>query len=125
MQLIYTGFIPCNVPSSKNSKRWTGKMLINSKNVMKYKDETENFWILEGHKFRKAVKNLEIPLKVHFYFFRDSRRKFDYINPAQTVQDQMVRYEWIPDDNMTEIIPVFDGFEVDRDNPGIRIKVYE
>lgn len=124
MKLVYSGFIPGNVPSSKNSKRWTGKMLISSKQVMNYKADTENFWIYEGHKFRKAVEGLEPPLKVSFYFIRDSRRKFDFINPAQTVQDQMVRYEWIPDDNMTEIVPIFEGYEVDKENPGVHIKAY-
>ena len=33
-------FIPGSVPSSKNSKRWTGKMLINSKTTMKYISKT-------------------------------------------------------------------------------------
>ena len=35
-------FIPGNVPSSKNGKRWTGKYLISSKTVMKYRKDTTN-----------------------------------------------------------------------------------
>ena len=37
-------YIKGNVPSSKNSKRWTGKMLINSKIVMEYKKNTAYDW---------------------------------------------------------------------------------
>ena len=37
-------FIPGNVPSSKNSRRWTGKFFIASKTVMKYRKETANVY---------------------------------------------------------------------------------
>ena len=37
-------FIPGNVPSSKNSKQWTGKMLINSKSVRKYIKNTKEYY---------------------------------------------------------------------------------
>ena len=43
-------FISGNVPSSKNSKRWTGKRLINSEAVMKYKKNTADEWWQEGIK---------------------------------------------------------------------------
>ena len=33
-------FIPGNVPSSKNGRRWTGKYFISSKTVMKYRKDT-------------------------------------------------------------------------------------
>jgi hypothetical protein len=56
-------------------------------------------------------------------FVRGSRRKFDYINPAQTIQDQMVKYGWISDDNVDEVIPVFAPYQYDKENPGTYIKV--
>ena len=73
-------FIKGNVPSSKNSKRWTGKMLINSKNVMSYKKNTADEWWQQGIKFREIIRDKEKPYRIGFYFIRDSKRKFDYIN---------------------------------------------
>ena len=35
----------------------------------------------------------------------------------------MVQHGWLLDDNCEELIPVFLGYEVDRNNPGVRIEV--
>ena len=35
----------------------------------------------------------------------------------------MVKYKWIDDDNCDEIIPVFLGYRVDKENTGIEISV--
>lgn len=118
-----TFFIPFNTPSSKNSKRWTGKMLINSKQVMNYKKATAVFWVKHSKDFLKTTKNLEKPLKIGFYFIRDSKRKFDFVNLAQLPLDLMQEYGWIPDDCMTEVIPVFLGFEVDKEKAGVEISI--
>ena len=63
------------------------------------------------------------PIKVHFTFIRGTRRRFDLINAAQIVQDLMVQYDWIADDNFTKLIPVFDPPEYDKVKPGVRIWV--
>lgn len=118
-------FITGNVPSSKNSKQWTGKMLINSKTVRNYIKEHEQEWILYRSSFVKLIKNKPKPYRVGFYFIRNTKRKFDYLNAAQLPCDLMVKYGWIDDDNCTEIIPVFLGYEVDKNNPGVRIEVLE
>ena len=36
-------FIPGNVPSSKNGRRWTGKYFIASKSTMKYRKATKYY----------------------------------------------------------------------------------
>lgn len=118
-------FITGNVPSSKNSKQWTGKMLINSKTVRNYIKEHEQEWILYRSSFLKLIKSKPKPYRVGFYFIRNTKRKFDYLNAAQLPCDLMVKYGWIDDDNCTEIIPVFLGYEVDKNNPGVRIEVLE
>ena len=74
-------------------------------------------------KFKEMIKDKEKPYKIGFYFIRDSQRKFDYINIAQIIQDLMVKYEWIEDDNCTELVPVFLGYKVDKENPGVKIEV--
>ena len=38
-------FIEGNVPSSKNSKQWTGRMLIKSKATIRYEKATIQAWI--------------------------------------------------------------------------------
>ena len=117
-------FIKGNVPSSKNSKRWTGKMLINSKTVMKYYKAVGLQMKQNAVKFRKTYDTKDKPCYVSFKFIRDSRRKFDYINPAQTIQDLMVKYNWIDDDNCQEIIPIFEPYKYNKENPGVVIRIF-
>ena len=116
-------FIPGNVPSSKNSKQWTGKLLINSKATRAYIKTTQGFYMKYRVDFQKMLKGKEKPYKIHLEFIRGTRHKFDYINPAQTVQDLMVKYNWIKDDNCNEIIPIFAEYQYNKENPGVIIKV--
>ena len=118
-------FIAGNVPSSKNSKRWTGKMLINSKTVMKYIKDTDMQYKTFKTDFKKLIAGKELPVIVSFKFIRGTSHRFDYVNPAQTVQDLMVKNKWIEDDNANFIIPSFEEFEYDKENPGVQIKVYD
>ncbi len=116
-------FIPGNVPSSKNSKRWTGKMLINSKTVMRYIKSSQTDYIINKPKFKEMCQDKIFPVTVSFKFIRGSKHKFDYINPAQTVQDLMVKNFWIEDDNCDFMIPCFEPYEYDKENPGVIIKL--
>ena len=118
-------FIAGNVPSSKNSKRWTGKMLINSKTVMKYIKDTDKQYKRFRSDFQGMIRGMNFPIIVSFKFIRGTKHRFDYINPAQTVQDLMVKNEWIEDDNMNYIIPQFEPYEYDKENPGVIINVYD
>lgn len=118
-------FIPGNVPSSKNSRVWTGRFLVGSKSTQKYVKETEMIYFSLAKKFRKITNNLQKPLAVEFEFVRDSKRKFDYINPLQTVQDLMVRSGWIDDDSCEYIIPFFKPYRIDKNNPGVYIYIYD
>lgn len=121
-------FIPHNTPSSKNSKRWTGKMLISSKTTMNWKTLTKEHWVDNRDLFRESIKNKEKPLKIGFHFVRNSLRKYDWINPLQTIQDEMVKNGWIEDDNIFELIPFpykrnNEYTTLDRENPGVFIKI--
>jgi len=116
-------FIPGNVPSSKNGRRWTGKYFISSKATTKYRKDTKKYYDKFRKSFRKELAKLELPVKISFKFIRGSRHKFDYINPAQTVQDDMVKNYWIDDDNCENIIPEFEPYEYDKENPGVEIKL--
>jgi Holliday junction resolvase RusA-like endonuclease len=116
-------FIPGNVPSSKNGRRWTGKHFIASKSVMNYRKKTKEYYKKYAQEFRDATLNLNSPIHVEFTFIRGSKHKFDFINPAQTVQDDMVKHEWIEDDNADLLLPVFTNFKYDKDNPGVIIRI--
>tara|TARA_R110000744_G_scaffold210999_2_gene330126 strand:- start:1120 stop:1488 length:369 start_codon:yes stop_codon:yes gene_type:complete len=116
-------FISGNVPSSKNGKRWTGKYLIHSKTTMNYIQSSKEEYVKYRSKFLDMIKEKQAPYKVSFTFHRGSRRKFDYLNPAQTVQDLMVKYDWIEDDNCEFMIPSFKEYDYNKEKPGVTIKV--
>lgn len=121
-------FIAGNTPSSKNSKQFVTlkngkKLLLNSKIVRKYIDKSEIDWRFNKTEFFKMLKGKNKPYKIELYFIRDSKRKFDYINAAQIIFDLMQEYEYIEDDDSTNIIPIFKGFEVDKARAGVEIEV--
>lgn len=116
-------FIPGNVPSSKNGRRWTGKYFIASKTVVTYRKNTKEYYQKYAPEFQKELKKYKLPVKIGFTFIRGSRHKFDYINPAQTVQDDMTKHEWIEDDNADNINPMFYDYQYDKNNPGVYIEI--
>lgn len=126
-------FIAGNTPSSKNSKRIititnkkTGKKttrLINSEVTEKYIKSSKVDWLVNKNEFLKMIKDKEKPYKIELYFIRDSKRRFDYINAAQIIFDLMQEYGYIEDDDSTNVIPIFKGFEVDKARTGVKIEV--
>lgn len=121
-------FISGNTPSSKNSKQFvtlkSGKtILLNSKTTQNYIKNSKVDWLLNKNKFLSMVKNKSKPYKIELFFIRDSKRKFDYINAAQIVFDLMQEYGYIENDDSTNVIPIFKGFEVDKARTGVKIEV--
>lgn len=126
-------FISGNTPSSKNSKRIititskkTGKKttrLINSEVTEKYIKNSKADWVLNKRNFLKMLVGKEKPYKVELFFIRDSKRRFDYINAAQIIFDLMQVYGYIDDDDSTNVILIFKGFEVDKARAGVEIEV--
>lgn len=119
--MIYT--IHGNTPSSKNGRVWTGKYSIANAATRKWRAATVEEFKNQAKQFRKETKNLPKPLRVEFKFFRKSKHKFDYINIAQAIQDAMVNYDWIDDDNADELIPVFAVYEYSKEDPKVEIKI--
>lgn len=116
-------FIPGNVPSSKNGRRWTGKYFIASKGVINYRKKTKSYYEKFAPEFKKELTKHKLPVTIAFEFIRGSKHKFDYINPAQTVQDDMVKAGWIEDDNADCIKPVFITYSYNKENPGVIISI--
>jgi Holliday junction resolvase RusA-like endonuclease len=63
------------------------------------------------------------PLKVGFYVYSKTRRRFDWVNIVQGLQDAMVKNKYLPDDSALYLTPIFLGFDVDADNPRVEISV--
>lgn len=122
-------FIPTNTPSSKNSRRLvSGGRFIASKQTMRWRKDTEEIMKELAPLFRKAVKKKTKPYKIGLFFIRASRRKFDALNPSQTIADAMVHHGWIDDDNTDEVvfIPIqIDNvwYKVDKENAGVIIRI--
>ena len=125
-------FISYNVPSLKNSKRIVpnkhtkrGFLLLPSELHEEYKKMTEMQYTMFGIEFRRAVKvfGLSHPLFVEFTYIRSSRHKFDYTNAQDTVQDLMVKNQWIEDDSADHLLPIFIPYQYDKTNPGVLIRL--
>lgn len=123
--------IPGNVPSKKNSKgvmkhKSTGEpVLILSKLYQKYETATKAKYEKEGMYFRlyTLLHNITLPYRIEFFFVRNSKRLFDYAGPLETVQDLMVKYGWIDDDNSDIILPSFRPYQRDPNHPCVEIKL--
>jgi Holliday junction resolvase RusA-like endonuclease len=61
------------------------------------------------------------PYVIIFRLRRKTRRKFDYNNLFQGVLDAMVKAGYLPDDDMSHVIPVPAEWVHAKDNPGCDI----
>lgn len=100
-------FISGNVPSSKNNKIKTRYGIINSERVTRYYNSAIPQLEAIRDSFKGEIKNY--PIKLHIFYYRGSRHRFDYINPTQTLQDALVKAGLIEDDNSSILIPIFEG----------------
>jgi Holliday junction resolvase RusA-like endonuclease len=119
----YLFWISTNTPSSKNGRRWTGTYFIASKQTAKWRKETQYEWSGQAIWFQYVTSVLDKPLRIEMTFHRKTRRKFDYNNVCQTIQDEMVTHSWIIDDNADEVKPSFGDYVFDPKYPGVVIRV--
>ena len=75
------------------------------------------------HKWDKMIEGKQFPLKVGFYVWRKTKRRFDWCNIVQGIQDSMVKNGYLPDDNASYLTPVFLGWDVDPVKPRVEIFV--
>jgi len=118
-------YIPGNVPSSKNNKQIvrSGKFtkLIDSERVRQYISNTLQYWTKYKRQFQYLIRDKDYPIHIQFQFIRDSKRRFDFVNPMETLLDCMsgqkyryldkkvpgysTRVAWIPDDDYKHVVP--------------------
>ena len=123
--IIFSIFIPGEVPSAKNSKVWTGKYLVYSKVASTYIRKTSMIWKNKSliNQFRKRILEVKQPYKLSFKLIRNSHRRFDYVNLIQLPLDLMVTNGWLEDDNSNVVFPIFEQYEINKMSPGIIISL--
>lgn len=153
-------FINGNIPSLKNGKVKTSRGIFSSKTVSKflrsigiqhfssskktvkgYVDPTRPNQIeLLRDEFNKMKKGKGYPLVVGYHQVRGSKRKFDFSNSVEIIQDLFTAHDFWEDDDITHVLPVpmtingelpnsnnirkEDFYSVDKNNPGVWIKLF-
>jgi len=115
--------------SSKNSRqiylnKYTGRRYV-VKSEAAQADEVELCNKLQNIKgqFKTVVKSKIKPLHIKFKIYRQTKRRFDYINIIQNLCDCMVKCGLIEDDNANEILPVFEEYSVDPLKPRVEMEI--
>lgn len=103
----------------------TGKRIIKSKLCQEYEKWSEA--LFDKHKEewqRQLEEHKERPIYVGFYFYRDSRRKWDFTNIVQLPADLMQKYKYLENDDTTNFIPVYMGEELSKkEKSGFKMKI--
>jgi len=123
MAIIYEAMIPLNPRTKKNSQqivmnRKTGRpFLVQSKEYKEY--EKNSGWFL-----KIPDKPIETPVNVKCVFYRENRIRCDLTNLLEAVDDILVAYGVLSDDNYNVIVG-HDGSRVyvDKDNPRTEITI--
>lgn len=114
-----------NVPSSKNNRQLVGKRIIKNKLCQEYTKWAEPLFIAQKDEWEKMKQeHTERPIMVGMYFYRDSKRRFDFNNVSQILCDMMTANDYIEDDNINEMIPVYLGHEVvKKEQSGVKLSI--
>ncbi len=117
------------VPSKKNSRisMLRGKKIITipSNKYREYVTATKMQWEVFGREFKRTIEilGLQYPLDVEMTFIRTTKQRVDYFGPGESVFDLMTDFKWWPDDNRFYGKPFFGDMIVDKQNPGVKIKI--
>lgn len=121
--ILYQARVPINPRTKKNNQKIiknpkTGALMIIQND--RYKQfEKDAGWFL-----KKPASPISEPINIKCVFYRDSRRRVDLTNLLEAIDDILVKYKIISDDNF-EIIRGHDGSRVfvDKDNPRVEIEI--
>ena len=92
-------------------------MIVQSEDYKQF--EKDAGWFL-----KKPAAPISEPVNIRCLFYRDSRRRVDLTNLLEAIDDILVKYKIISDDNF-EILRGHDGSRVfvDRDRPRVEIEI--
>ena len=115
--------------SKKNSKRVFsryGKTVVLPSKVYE-KSKPDFLWQLKDAQNKKIWESLmaqtKYPIYLNFKIYRKTKRKFDYNNIIQGLQDILVEAGYLPDDDADHLIPFFEKYEVDSKNPRVLLSL--
>lgn len=65
------------------------------------------------------------PVDIQFFFYRQNRRKFDIDNLFCGALDVLQKVGFLEDDSMSHVIPVYGGWEIDKEHPRVELFISE
>ena len=101
--------------SKKNSKVIAKKRILSSKRVREYEERMLPVYIAKRKEWKKQFDKADKPVQIEFYLIRPTKSKFDVLNMLQLPLDMMQTAEWIPDDDVYTVLPIFAGWEINKD----------
>ena len=122
--ILYQAIIPLNPKTKKNNQkiiknRKTGAFMIVQNDAYK-KYENESGWFL----LKRPSEPISQPVNIKCLFYRNSEIRCDLTNLLEAIDDILVKYGIIADDNF-HIVYSHDGSRVfvDRNNPRTEIVI--
>lgn len=121
--ILYQAMIPLNPKTKKNNQQ----ILINGKTGKPFVAQNARYKLYEqdvGWFLKKIPEPISEPVNVKCTFYRDSRRRVDLTNLLEAIDDILVHYKILKDDNF-EIIVSHDGSRVlvDSERPRTEIEI--
>ena len=122
-EVIYQATIPVNPRTKKNSqniilnRKTRAPMIVQNEKYKEY--EQDAGWFL-----KKLPRPISEPVNVKCVFYRKDERRCDLTNLLEAIDDILVKYKVLADDNF-KIIVSHDGSRVyvDRDRPRTEIEI--
>lgn len=122
-EILYQSMIPLNPKTKKNSQRIvinrrTGRpAIMQSETYKQYEDNCA--WFL-----KRPAKPIDCAVNVKCVFYRDSARRCDLTNLLEAIDDILVKYKILADDNFNVIVS-HDGSRVfiDKNKPRTEITI--
>ncbi|NIM17429.1 MAG: hypothetical protein GTO45_22285 [Candidatus Aminicenantes bacterium] len=128
-----------NTPAIKNSKRLfcprgcPGNISTNFKSKRPNLVHSKQFdiWYKANIKtiphifnVKRIARGLVIPVVILAYFYRETKRKFDYSNALDAIQDLIVAVGILRDDNANVVRTIPAGHEKDNVNPRCELYIF-
>lgn len=124
--ILYQAMIPLNPKTKKNNQKIiknkkTGSLMVVQNDAYR-QYENQAGWFLKG----KPSKPISQPVQVKCIFYRQNAIRCDLTNLLEAVDDILVKYRILADDNY-KVIHSHDGSRVyiDKDNPRTEIVIEE
>jgi Holliday junction resolvase RusA-like endonuclease len=110
------------IHSSKNSRQifrsGNGRTYVVKSEAAKADEQIMLYQLIEQKPTWEASQSRNT--HVCFHFIRKTHARFDFANIVQGIADAMVKAGYIEDDSVDFFIPVYAGYEVDKQNAGVR-----